>query len=260
MGEGDDLAALGGTVTIEPVFGLQAYWVPEPARAAAAATGATVVDRSSAIVTHLAEVVRRSASQLLSRQDVQLLLEGLRYDEPLLANEVGSDHLTLPLFHAVLRGLLDDGVSIRDIGRIVEAASIKATETRSVDALVTAARVALGSAIVSRLAPAGKLKVVTLDPALEAAYHEALREIDGVTHLVIDPIRLDRLRNDAVGAVAAAEGDPIALVCSQALRKPLARTLGSLGVDLAVVAYPELPAHIELTPIGVIEHGEPART
>ncbi len=73
-------------------------------------------------------------------------------------------------------------------------------------------------------------------------------------------MRLDRLRNDAAGAIAAAGGEPIALVCSQALRRPLARTLDSLGVGLPVIAYPELPPHIELTPIGVIEHGEPAHT
>jgi flagellar biosynthesis protein FlhA len=260
MGDGGELAAMGGTRTIEPVFGLEAYWVPDAARATAAATGATVVDRSSAVVTHLAEVVRRNGAQLLSRQDVQMVLEGLRYDQPLLANEVGTDHLSLATLHAVMRGLLDDGVAVRDVARIVEAVSQRAAETRSLEALVQAARVALGSAIVGKLTPDGKLRVATLDPALEASYHECLREIDGVTHLVLDPTRLERLRADATQVVSVAGGRPVALVCSQALRRPLSRTLTSLGVELAVVAYPELPGHIELIPIGAIEHGEPART
>jgi flagellar biosynthesis protein FlhA len=114
----------------------------------------------------------------------------------------------------------------------------------------------LGAAIVGKLAPDGQMAVVTLDPALEAAYHESLRQIDGVTHLVLDPVKLEKLRQDATAALTAAAGNPIAIVCSQALRKPLHRTLHSMGVDIAVVAFPELPPHISLTPIGVIEHGE----
>jgi hypothetical protein len=109
MGDGSDLRAMGGTSTTEPVFGFEAFWVPDSARTAAAATGATVVDRSSAVVTHLAEVVRSNASRLLSRQDVSMLVDGLRYDEPLLANEVGSDHLPLQTLHAVLRGCSTTG-------------------------------------------------------------------------------------------------------------------------------------------------------
>jgi flagellar biosynthesis protein FlhA len=257
MGDGSDLRAMGGTSTTEPVFGLEAFWVPDSARTAAAATGATVVDRSSAVVTHLAEVVRSNAARLLSRQDVSMLVDGLRYDEPLLANEVGSDHLPLQTLHAVLRGLLDDRVSIRDISRIVEAVASKATETRSIEALVTAARVSLGAAIVARIAPDGRLKVITLDPALEASYHEAIRDVDGTSHLVLDPMRLERLRADTNAALSAVSGEALALVCSLALRRPLQRTLNSLGVDLPVVAYPELPGHLDLIPIGVIEHGEP---
>jgi flagellar biosynthesis component FlhA len=74
---------------------------------------------------------------------------------------------------------------------------------------------------------------------------------------VLDPNRLERLRSDTSAALNAGAGDPIALVCSITLRKPLHRTLKSLGVELPVVAFPELPGHMELIPIGVIEHGEP---
>ena len=91
LGDGESLRSLGGIETVEPVFGLKAFWVPETARAAAAATGATAVDRSSVVVTHLAEVVRANAASLLSRQDVQTLVDGLRFDEPILANEVGGE-------------------------------------------------------------------------------------------------------------------------------------------------------------------------
>jgi flagellar biosynthesis protein FlhA len=260
LGDASELEGMGGERTTEPVFGLEAFWLSEDSRARAAATGATVVDRSSAVITHLAEVVRRHAGELLSRQDVQMLVEGLRAEEPILANEVGTDHLSLVTLHQVLRGLLSDGVSIRDIGRIVEAVSGRALETRSVDAMVKAARVAVGSAIVGKLAPEGKLAVVTLEPGLEAFYHEALREVEGEVHLVLDPIRIDNLVRQGSRLLGAAGGRPVALVCSQALRAPLRRTLNAAGVDMAVVAYPELPSYLELSPIGVIGDVESARS
>ncbi len=254
VGDGAELAALGGTETIEPVFGLSAYWVPDGAKPAAAATGATVVDRSSAVVTHLAEAVRANAADLLTRQDVQLLVEGLRYDEPILANEVGSETLPLSLLHAVLRRLLAERVSIRDLGPIVDAVSARTPEVRNPEALASIARVAVGRAIVSRVAPAGTLAVLTIEPGLEARFHEALRDIDGEWQLALDPVTIDNLRRELQSQLtrAAAGEAPVALVCGQALRRPLQRTLAGIGLDAPVLAYPELPADIELLPTGVI--------
>lgn len=260
IGDGEDLRALGGEETVEPVFGLKAFWLPAESRAAALATGATVVDRSSAIVTHLAELVRRHAASLLSRQDLQLLLEGLRQDEPILANEVGTDTLPLATLHAVLRGLLDEQVSIRDLGRIIEA--ITGTGPRTLDQMINSARVALGGAIVGSIAPDGNLAVITLDPGLEGSLHEALREIDGQVHLVPDPAKLAVLQNDVQSTLSTVTdvSHPVAIVCSQMLRRPLKQTLAGMDVDVPVVAYPELPPYVHLIPIGVIGHGTPVTT
>ncbi len=254
LGDGDELRAMGGTETVEPVFGLKAFWVSDAARAAAAATGATAVDRSSVIVTHIAEVVRANAASLLSRQDVQSLVDGLRYDEPILANEVGTEALSLGLLHGVLRKLLEDRVSIRDLGPIVEVVSNRASETRSVEKLAAAARVAVGRSIVARIAPEGRLAVMTLAPSLEAGMHESLREVDGSTFIVMDPSKLDVVRIDVdhlAGAAARAQ-KPYALIVGQPLRAPLTRTLNGMGLDVPVLAYPELPPDTELEPIGVI--------
>ncbi len=254
VSDSDDLGGLGGREATEPVFGLKAFWLPAGARSAAAATGATVVDRSSVVVTHLAEAVRSSAADLLSRQDVQLLLEGLRYDEPILANEVGSETLPLGVFHAVLRQLLAERVSIRDLAPIVEAAATRSAETRSIEALAAAARVAVGRAIVARIAPGGALAVLTLDPPFEVELHESLRELDGAVHLALDPARLDGLRRDCEDGMhrAAVQKLPAAVVCGQPLRRPLQRTFGGMGLELPVLAYPELAPDIQLTPTGVI--------
>ena len=251
-GDGE-LQGVRGERTVEPVFGLTAFWIPLEDRATAAAAGATVVDRSSVIVTHLAEIVRSSAADLLSRQHVQMLLEGLRAEEPLLANEVGTEPLTMGLLHQVLRKLLEERVPVRDLGRIIEAVSTRIGEVRSPELLANVARATLGGIIVSRIAPDGRLGVLTLDAAEEAAMHEALRDVDGAIHLALEPERVGRLSEDVSAALARADQNlTVAVVCGQMLRRPLARTLQGIGVDVPVLAYPELPVHLEVVPIGVI--------
>jgi flagellar biosynthesis protein FlhA len=253
-GDGSELASLRGEETIEPVFGLKAYWISMEDRAAAAAAGATVVDRSSVIVTHLAEVVRTNAPDLLSRNHVFLLLEGLRAEEPQLAGEVGNEPLSMGLFQQVLRKLLEERVPIRDLGRIVEAVAARVGEIRAPELLANIARTALGGAIVAKIAPDGHLGALTLDAAEEAAMHEALRDVDGVIHLALDPERIGRLHTDITAALSRAPDSqlPVALVCGQMLRRPLARTLGGIGLDIPVLAYPELPPHVQVVPSGVI--------
>ncbi|GBE24895.1 flagellar biosynthesis protein FlhA [bacterium BMS3Bbin02] len=254
IGDGAELRALGGVETQEPVFGLRAFWIPEAARASAAATGATVVDRSSVVVTHLAEVVRSNGASLISRQDVQLLVDGLRYDEPILASEIGSETMPLALLHDVLRRLLAERISIRDLSPIVEAVSSRASETKSLETLTAFARIAVGRAIVAKIAPDGNLGVLTLDPGLEANMHEALREMDGSTFIALDALRVDAVQTDLqdLASEAARQQIPIALVCAQALRAPLQKSIAGMGLDVSVLAYPELPADMDLIPMGVI--------
>ena len=252
-GDHFDLGGIPVVETTEPVFGLRAFWIPSEARAAAAAAGATVVDRSSVIVTHLAEVVRANAPKLLSRQQVQQLVEGLRYDEPLLANEVGSEVLPLSTVHTVLRRLLEERVPIRDLGHIVEAVSVAARDSRATDQLASAARVAIGAAIVAAISPDRRLSVLTLAPHLEAAAHESLRDVDGTLHLVLEPERMNAVCEQVATAGATTQEGPLAVVCGQMLRRPLQRSLRTAGLDVPVLAYPELPDHLELTPIGAID-------
>ncbi|MEO1062713.1 MAG: flagellar biosynthesis protein FlhA [Actinomycetota bacterium] len=259
-GDGSEVAALGGTQTTEPVFGLVAYWIPTDQKGAAGATGATVVDRSSVLVTHLAEVVRRNAARLLSRQDVQLLVDGLRYDHPILAKDIDNDVLPLATLHAVLQAVLDEGVSIRHLGRIVEAVAAQSGEPRTIDQLVSVARVAIGPIITGQLAPEGQLAVASFDPTFEAQLHEAVRDVDGEQRLILDPSRSEQLVLD-LQRVAAMEAEldvPLAIVCSQGVRRPLARLLASFGVELEVLAYPELPGTLELRTVAVV--GAPALT
>ena len=251
----DTLASLGRE-TVEPVFGLAAYWIPDENRAGAEASGATVVDRPSAVITHLAETVREHASSLLSRQDVQLLLEGLHEDRPLLAREVGSDALPIHVLHGVLRSLLDDRVPIRDLESIIEAIVGIPPELANRSSMVNAARIALSSAIAFRVAPGGVINALTLDPDVERMFHESLREAEGATHLVLNPQQTEVLKSDLVEASRQAGNleHPLALLCAQTLRGPLQKTIAMFGLDIPTLAYSELPKHVTVVPIGVIGH------
>ncbi len=246
------LEGIPGEETVEPVFGLRAWWVPSEARNRVVAAGATVVDRSAVVVTHLAEVARAHASDLLSRQHVQQLVESLRHDEPLLADEVGTETLSMALLHDVLRELLRERVPIRDLARIIEAVSARARETRSIDHLVSAARAALGASIVGRIAPDGDLQAVGFAPQVEGELHERVRDVDGVMQLVAEPDRIAPLLAQLNDLVRSAGGGATALVCGQLLRRPMKRTLAAAGIDLPVLAYPEIPAHVQLRVIGAL--------
>jgi flagellar biosynthesis protein FlhA len=249
-----DDADLGvaGEETVEPVFGLKAWWVPAEARNRVTASGATVVDRSAVVVTHLAEVGRSHAAELLSRQQVQQLLEALRYDQPLLADEVGTETLPMALLHEVLRELLRERVPIRDLGRLVEAVAARARESRSIDQLVAAARVAVGAAIAARVAPEGTLGAITISPVLEGELHERVRDIDGTLQLVVEPERLAPVLAEANDLSSRSGGVPTAIVCGQLLRRPLRNALAASGIEVPVLAYPEIPNHLNLTVIGAI--------
>ncbi len=247
-----DLGGVPGEETVEPVFGLRAWWVPAEARSRVTAFGATVVDRSAVVVTHLAEVARSHAADLLTRQQVQQLLESLRLDEPLLADEVGTETLSMAQLHDVLRELLRERVPIRDLARIVEAVATRARETRSIDQLVGAARVAVGAAIVARIAPGGSLGAITLNPELEGELHERVRDIDGQLQLVLEPARLAPMLAEAAQLSNDAGQLPAAIVVGALLRRPLSRAMTTAGINLPVLAYPELPAHANLSVIGFI--------
>ena len=209
-------------------------------------------------MTHLAEIARRHAADLLSRQDVSQLVEWLRQDQPLLAKEVGSDHLPLSLLHAVLRRLLEEQVPIRDTTRIVEAIAARATQTRSIDQLASAARAAVGGAIVSAAAPGSELSVMTLDPVRETGLMEALREVDGELRLAIDPDVAQAVAEDVRAALTGAGVDSFAILTGQSLRRPLQRLLAAAGVEVKVLAYAEIPPHVKLTMKGVLSHGTQA--
>ncbi|WP_433827451.1 flagellar biosynthesis protein FlhA [Actinoplanes sp. CA-015351] len=252
---GEGLHALPGRAGVEPVFGLAGKWVPAELHYQAELSGATVVDRASVIITHLAEIVRTNASRLLGREDVRALTEMVKRTHPVVVEELTPGLLSLGQIQKVLQAMLDEGVPIRDLVRIFEALSLRAKVTGDHDSLVEAARGALGPAIAAQYASGGRLTVITLDPMLEQGLLESLRPSDTGAFMAIDGMRAEAIVSEASRIAEAAEQqglNPI-LACSPQLRLPLMRLLRAGSRRVQVLSYSEISGSTaQIETIGVV--------
>ncbi len=251
---GDDLAGLPGTVTKEPVFGLDAKWVPAELREHVALATATVVDRSSVVTTHMAEVVRCHAAQLLRREDVKMLVDMVKQTSPAVVEELTPQPLTLGEVQRTLQLLLDERVCIRDLVRIFEAMSMRARVAHDPESLVEAARSALGPAIATSHSVDGRLSVIAFDPLMEQRMLESLRAGDQGSFLMLEPLSAERLATEVAryAHTAEASGEPAVLVCAQPLRAAVRRLVETAAPRLAVLSYSELGGQLTLNTAGVV--------
>jgi flagellar biosynthesis protein FlhA len=257
MDPGDALGELpGGVPTTEPAFGLPATWVSDGQRAEAEALGYTVVDGESVIVTHLTETIRTHAADLLSRQDVKQLLDQLKESNAAVVEEVVPDQLTLGEIQRVLQSLLSEGVSIRDLGTIVEAVGDKARLTRDPALLAEYARQALGRTITApHLDAEQRMRAIALDPSIEQELAGAIAQTSDGEYLAMEPGRAQALvaalRNQVEHAVA--RGTRPVLLCSARVRRHLRRLVEQAVPQLAVCSYNEIAPGISVETIGVID-------
>jgi flagellar biosynthesis protein FlhA len=257
---GEESRGLPGRPTTDPVFGLPATWVADELAEVLAAEGATVIDRASVIVTHLSEVIRNAAPDLLTRQDVQVLVDAVKTVSPVVAAEVGSDTLSLAEVQRVLKELLAEGVPVRDLTRILEAVTARARETRVPEQLVEAARGVLGPTISAGAAVGTRLAALTLEPLLEQSLLEAVRTGEQGSWLALDPVRMEALVAGIGDAVRTAEesGHRPAVLCSSQLRPSLRKLMVGGRPDVPVLSYSELTRNLTVEPVGVIHLAERA--
>src|SRR4051794_29511566 len=260
---GDSPEMLPGRRTTEPVFGLPAVWVPIEHRATAEAVGATLVERAAVVTTHLAEMVRRHASRLLGLDDVKQLLDVLKAERPATVDEVVPGLLPLAGVQRVLQGLLDEQVSIRDLGRVLEGIGQRARATTDADALLEAARGALGPALTAPYQRDGVLSAITLDPAVESELGEAMRASELGVVLAVDPMLANQLVGQLSSLVTGAENTgvtPVLLVAGP-LRLPLRRLLRGTFPSLPVLGFAETAGTSAIETVGQVsrEHDFAAR-
>ena len=251
---GEFLGSLPGEPTTEPVFGLDAKWIPAELRSQAELSGATVVDRASVITTHLAEVVTTHAARLLGREDVKLLTEVVKRSHPVVVEELTPAALSLGEVQRVLQTLLDEGVSVRDLVRIYEALSLRAQATKDLDSLVEAARTALGPAIIAPHLVDGTVHVISFDPQLEQRMLESMRPGEQGAMIALDPVTGQSMLTQLSQFLTEAENQNIrpTLVCAPQVRAAVRRMVRPALSSLAVVSYQELTGANQVRSVGVV--------
>jgi flagellar biosynthesis protein FlhA len=255
MDPGDAVGQLQGVPTTEPAFGIPATWIPDAARAEAEALGYTVVDRESVIVTHLTETIRANAGDMLTRQDTRQLLDQLKETNAAVVEEVVPDVLQLGEVQRVLQNLLREGVSVRDLGTIVEAIGDKARVTRDPSLLAEYARQALGRAITApHLDAERKLRAISLDPMVEQEVSDSIAQTADGEYLVMEPSRAQLLVShlkELVDGSLAHGGRPV-LLCSARVRRHLRRLCEQALPQLPVCSYNEVMPGIRVETVGVV--------
>jgi flagellar biosynthesis protein FlhA len=256
MDPGDAMGQLPGIPTTEPAFGLPAVWVADTGRAEAEALGWTVVDGESVVITHLTETIRAHAADLLTRQETRQLLDQLKEVNAAVVEEVVPDVLGVGEIQRILQSLLREGVSIRDLGAIVEAVGDKARLTRDPAMLSEYARQALGRTIVApSLDAEGVLNAIVLDPTLEQEIAEALVQTADGEFLALDPTRAGTLVDacaEQVDAALGRGGRPV-LLCSARVRRHLRRLTEQRLPQLSVCSYNEIVPGVSVETVAVLD-------
>ena len=247
--------ALKGIPTVEPVFQLPATWITDAERKNAEVSGFTVVDASSVLVTHLSEVVKRNCHEILSRQDVQLLLDNLKQTHPAVINELVPNLLNVGQIQRILQNLLAEGISIRNLAGILEKVADYALTTKNPDELSEHARRALGSQLTRPFQlDSGSLRAITLDPRLEQQIAQGVRQTPTDIGLTMEP-RLARHIIDTLSKgiqQMLAAGHPPLVLCSPQIRLAFRRFFESTFAELAVLAYTEIPPRVEVQTAAII--------
>lgn len=250
----------GGTPTIDglpgkdPAFGLPSVWVTPEQRAAAEARGYTLVDGPSVVTTHLSELIRRNAHELIGRQEVQELLGTCAKEAPKLVEDTVPGIVSLGELVRVLRGLLREGISVRDLRSILEAVADAAPRSKDAHFLVEQVRRRLARQITARVAERGVVHALTLERPAEDALRQSLGQNDGEPTIAPDLETARRLISslETRASTLVAAGKSPVLLAPTDLRKPLFDFMSRFVPDLCVVSARELVPGTTIEPAGTV--------
>lgn len=244
-----------GIPTFEPSFHLPAIWITENQRERAESLGYTVVDAPSIIATHLTEIIRQYIAELLTRQDVQNLVNNLKETNPSLVDELTPKLLGLGEIQKVLQNLLQEGISIRDLLTIFETLADHAPVTRDTDILTEYVRQSLKRAISAKYFPANEAtSVVTLDPKVEQEIMNSVKQTEQGAYLTLDPERTKQVMKAVETEMNKLENlgkNPI-VITSPIVRMYFKKLTEDYFRDLIVVSYNEIDSNVELQSVGMV--------
>jgi len=244
-----------GFATRDPAFGLEARWVIPALKEVAEAKNYTVVEPGAVLATHLTEIIRTAAPEIMTRQDVQHLVDTLKEDYPALVSSVIPELLSLGTLQKILQALLSERVPIRDLATIVETASDYAAATKEADVLAEYVRMSLKRQITETCKDdRGKINVFTIDPALEQQLADSVQNTKQGLMLVLDPQMTEKLL-ERIGLetekMQSAGLTPVC-ICSPNVRLALRRLLEASYPTLVVVSYNEIMPNVEIVSTGMV--------
>jgi flagellar biosynthesis protein FlhA len=246
---------LRGIKTKDPAFGLPAIWIKEEEREEAEKAGYMVAGASSVFITHLTEIIRSRAYELLGRQEVKSLLDNLQQDYPAVVEELVPNLLSLGEVQKVLQNLLRERVSIRDLLTILETLADWATQTKNVDILTEYARQSLARSISKQYQnEQGEIWVITLDPRLEQEISQAIEHKERSSYIHLEPSTIQKIIDKLTPLVKKAtslQREPVVL-CSSGVRLFFKRIVERFIPSLVVLSYNEIVPEVKIKTIGSV--------
>ncbi len=244
-----------GIPTFEPSFHLPAIWITESQRERAESLGYTVVDPPSIIATHLTEVIRQHISELLTRQDVQNLINNVKENNPTLIEELVPKLLGVGEIQKVLQNLLEEGISIRDLVTIFETLADHAPVTRDTDILTEYVRQSLKRAISGKYFPPNEVtNVVTLDPAVEQEIMGSVKNTEQGSYLTLDPEKIKKIVASLKESLKKLDdmGKNQIVITSPIVRLYFKKLVSDYFKDIIVISYNEVEPNVELQSVGMV--------
>jgi flagellar biosynthesis protein FlhA len=254
-GKGGAKNQLRGRPTVEPAFGMPALWIPETERKAAERAGYIVIDPITVMVTHLSEMLKRNLSEMITRQEVQEMLNRLKETNAAVVTELGQLQINIGLVQRILQNLLREGVSVRELSVILERLCDQYPYTKNIDELSETCRRALHLEIARQLdSDDGKLKVITLHPDVEQKVIESVRQNPQEVLLVLDPTLAGHIHSELKKGIAsmAGSGRTPTLLCAPAIRVGLKKFFEDSFRLLKIFAYNEISPALKLEPVYTI--------
>jgi len=255
MSPGFEDESITGIETREPAFGLPALWIDEATKERAELAGYTVVDPPSVVATHLTEVIKKHAHELLGRQETKALIDSVKENHAALVEELVPATVSIGDIQKVLCKLLKEKISIRDLVTIFETLADYGKYTKDPDVLTEYVRQALSRQITQQYAnPSEPLKVITISPNVEKKIAEAVQQSDQGSYLAMDPSSSQQIYQKVTEQVnrAIQLGQQPIILTSPTIRMYMRQMLERTMQDVPVISYSELEPNIEVQSVGVV--------
>ncbi len=245
---------IGGIETVEPAFGMPAKWISEDKRIKAEMAGYTLIDPTSVIITHLSEMLKLHAYELLSRQEVKNMLENLKKTDQTIVEDTVPSLVSVSDLQKILKNLLREGVPIHDLESILETMADYSQSVKDFDMLTEYVRQSLKRAITHQFSEAGQMKVISLDAKVENLIMGAVKKIDGGSYLALDPDVIQSIissSKEKIDQVRKIVQQPIILT-SPVVRIYVKKLMDQFCPDVAVLSFNEIDSSVQIQALGNI--------